>query len=968
MSSREESEEHSPPPPIPSPEPLNPKSSRSYSPDINASSRRTKGPLGEGRVEQIRHYHKQSVASSPDRQSPDLIRNRPSFRIRASTSIAASTRNIGEATRASAQSVRFVGETVGDLVVPRFKLNWTEEIKKGGRCHSIAAFLTGLILTFGLTVVFLTFFSIQDGYYGFADRTFEILSEQEERAFILFAACFGTIFLLGVFDFIFAPPKIRIVGFIFLFLAICCGVVGTLFEIGTAGEAPILLFFAVVPLILVALKKILFDEVDNRWYMLSIAIALIINFIALVGMWTFWVFETENFWTDQDVEDKYFGFVGCPLNETIVIDEEQNITEEVRFDCPEAFIVWILPIVVAAYSFLIANVLTFTIRAENRRVQGKQGGKKVESSAQVFIVGTLLAIVAIWVLASVFASNVAAVSDEVLYLSIIFLATVALIVFSVFGLGLLKSILIDSPLGIKVVQFSESEWASAFVVFLLMPLVAVVLVLSFITQAIRKYTPLGKPLHKLEDGSDEATLVFTSETQWIIRRMRSWDLGSVLLKTLWIGVFWFVFVIGIGRAVNVFLSFLSELIAPLSLEATTAIFLGAGLGLFALPPVPGLPIYLTGGILLSQSAINNGFEFAVAGWYAVAICSVLKMLSIVMQQKFFGQILGSNFVAIRSACQLNSLELRAMKKIMAIPGITLPKVAVLVGGPDWPTSVLTGLMRLPLLQMLLGSIPVLLTIIPVCFAGAVLVDEDGALADLNAVLLSISLVVQLVPFFVAIHFIAKAAIDYADELENEPLDQEVLEYEKDNKVKKEWTVYLNKWKNLNGFVKFTHIVMCVISVVCNMIFLILGDEVFVAFEVTDSINETLDGNVANIVILPFGGIVLGTFSITVVYLIVFGCVQGCRVSDRVKKNVVLEESERPEIVDLRLTSVKSYSDHVKLSRRGKAKEYPNARRAVSSSMPNENPLSGRSEGGDMPNDGKRTSPINPTASMGEVTI
>ena len=49
---------------------------------------------------------------------------------------------------------------------------------------------------------------------------------------------------------------------------------------------------------------------------------------------------------------------------------------------------------------------------------------------------------------------------------------------------------------------------------------------------------------------------------------------------------------------------------------------------------------------------------------------------------------------------------------------------ILCGGPDWPTSVATGIMGLDVWKMLLGSLPVVLLIVPSCLLGACqLMDE-----------------------------------------------------------------------------------------------------------------------------------------------------------------------------------------------------------------------------------------------------
>mmetsp|Transcript_86601 Transcript_86601/g.244914 ORF Transcript_86601/g.244914 Transcript_86601/m.244914 type:complete len:474 (+) Transcript_86601:2738-4159(+) len=48
----------------------------------------------------------------------------------------------------------------------------------------------------------------------------------------------------------------------------------------------------------------------------------------------------------------------------------------------------------------------------------------------------------------------------------------------------------------------------------------------------------------------------------------------------------------------------------------------------------------------------------------------------------------------------------------------MAKVSILVGGPDWPTSVMCGIMGLPLLPVLVGTLPVALLIIPTVLSGS----------------------------------------------------------------------------------------------------------------------------------------------------------------------------------------------------------------------------------------------------------
>ena len=51
-----------------------------------------------------------------------------------------------------------------------------------------------------------------------------------------------------------------------------------------------------------------------------------------------------------------------------------------------------------------------------------------------------------------------------------------------------------------------------------------------------------------------------------------------------------------------FLSWLNAQLATTPIGLVTAIYVGVGLSMFLLPPVPGIPVYLTGGIILTKAA------------------------------------------------------------------------------------------------------------------------------------------------------------------------------------------------------------------------------------------------------------------------------------------------------------------------------------------------------------------------------
>ncbi len=73
------------------------------------------------------------------------------------------------------------------------------------------------------------------------------------------------------------------------------------------------------------------------------------------------------------------------------------------------------------------------------------------------------------------------------------------------------------------------------------------------------------------------------------------------------------------------------------------------------------------------------------GWtwsvvYSSGIGLFLKLSSSALQQVLFGENL-SRYVHIRQAVGINSTLMKAMRLVVGKPGLSLPKVAILMGGP-----------------------------------------------------------------------------------------------------------------------------------------------------------------------------------------------------------------------------------------------------------------------------------------------
>jgi len=189
-----------------------------------------------------------------------------------------------------------------------------------------------------------------------------------------------------------------------------------------------------------------------------------------------------------------------------------------------------------------------------------------------------------------------------------------------------------------------------------------------------------------------------------------------------------------------------------------------------------MPVYLTGGLVLCPRAEVEFGNFIVAAAYSSLIAFAVKLLAIAMQQVLIGQQLG-RLLAVRRFIGVNSPTMKAIKLILAEPGLKYKKVVILVGGPDWPTSVTTGIMRLSVGQMLLGSLPHAIPISLVVFAGGMLIksEEGGTWLPLSEVFIALASMIYPVLFIMALVQIWATVATRKGEIDEMPDDTEVQE-------------------------------------------------------------------------------------------------------------------------------------------------------------------------------------------------
>jgi len=437
----------------------------------------------------------------------------------------------------------------------------------------------------------------------------------------------------------------------------------------------------------------------------------------------------------------------------------------------------------------------------------------------------------------------------------------------------------------------------AFVVTCL-PFIGAYFFLSMINQYFRKsgINPIAQPS---KENAGDSTSLLTVKAEKQLNRMKSWDRVRVITIAIYWGLFYMGMQVVVAQLTVVFLSWLIDATADFGLLAVSGILCGVGVTMFLLPPVPGVPVYLTLGIVLAAQGYDS------LGWmgsifYATCVGLVLKLFSSACQQKLIGEQL-SHKVKVRQFVSVNSTLMKSMRIVLGEKGLSIPKVAILIGGPDWPTSVLCGIMRLELFQIVLGTTPIVFLIFPTCLTGALmymssLQNGNGNpvypwAASITTLTASLTAMVQFGSMLVAAYYLEQTATRRSDEANALGDDEEVKEAdEKDEYMKKcfhdvtRWDIVPTLWKG---------VLLTSLGSIISSCYLVqfFSDLCFVQHTLTDSIEENLGGNVANM-FLPVGWVAVGLFTGSIVLLQMFsrwGSKQAKRMANSDSSDPLVDE-------------------------------------------------------------------------------
>lgn len=378
----------------------------------------------------------------------------------------------------------------------------------------------------------------------------------------------------------------------------------------------------------------------------------------------------------------------------------------------------------------------------------------------------------------------------------------------------------DLPMWKSMLGICESSWARAGFLVLMLPLLPLVLAMSAVNQAVRS-------LRGLHPGGR----CLTERIQAVFAQMARWEWVSIASWAYVMAVILILYKI-IPIFLNVLLAWLKSFVTNLPFLGILGFTFGAGMFLFMLPPVPGPPIYLFGGLVISGRS-PYGFWWGCV--ICILLCVVLKLAACAIQQKIIGQVLGSR-QSIRRMVGIHRPFMRAIESILRRPGFNFGKCMILCGGPDWPTSVLAGIMRISLIQCTVGTLPVIFSTIPLALTGSFYLkrDESEVWARAGNLMFSLTALVS-VTFWAGMGWAIQDAFDKLNDQIHAPkvefVELDWLDYCED-RIKEKCQL---KAGDLPALVRFCHFGGALLMVFVAQVFFWRAGMCFGTFKVTDDL-------------------------------------------------------------------------------------------------------------------------------------
>ena len=508
--------------------------------------------------------------------------------------------------------------------------------------------------------------------------------------------------VVDAFDKSITSPDVKKAVYVMTAIPLAMMFVASLLAVEEYISAPMVLFVVSKCLIEKMVYQTAFPYVSIKKFMLANGYANVVASLITIVSWLLWMWSFDKEWSNTEMFALYHGRLDC--------NRATDSLEEAR--CQAAYLLWGSPLILGVLCFFFGIACMYLA----------QDG----SAVRMIIVQFLILGMGMWVSVSISGAEMG-LADDILQFALLFCSMMLVVCVNMIGYDNLRDKLGSMQITQKLGEYSQSNFAKGMLIALTLPILPAFLLLS---ACIRQARIFGLSMANTKRDADADFEYFTAAGWGMLKWLFS-DVTAVFTWTAYIAMFYFIIDVGVGKGAVLFLGWMIGVMKDYSPAVVLVCFVLLGVGMFLLPPVPGPPVYLTGGVLLVGS-MEDSMGFWGASFVCIFVCWLVKLLSCSLQQKWFGEGLGG-YVGVRYTVGINSKQMRAIRYCLMQPGFSPAKIAILCGGPDWPTSVLCGILRVPLYESVLGTSPVLVLYLAyTVLAGAFMLKTNGECASANA--------------------------------------------------------------------------------------------------------------------------------------------------------------------------------------------------------------------------------------------
>lgn len=469
--------------------------------------------------------------------------------------------------------------------------------------------------------------------------------------------------------------------------------------------------------------------------------------------------------------------------------------------CLSAMLLWATPIILTCVLFVLGIFLFFVGKALS-------GEASLANKALKMLGGVVfLSVLGLYTSVTVVGAGSGLATAGFAIFGVCLISTVVVLA-SIIGFDSLTTQVLEHPVVAKMRNLGPGAMnfmhALAFF-FGIFPFVFFIL-LSVLNQMVRRidhYVTACQFAMVLEGEEARKVKWLTAAANRQLQYLKSWEWTAVLNNVQTICLVMWALNYGASLTYLVLNALIAALIT-VHWAIVSVLLVVIGLVMFLIPVVPGTAVYLTFGVLLvpvceaawsgcqaggaclalnatatsaktvaADCSKTDGASFWLAVVWANFLVVMLKIAAHICQMKLFGETFGKR-ASVRAQVSPNSRAMKAIRLILEKPGLNGAKVCIMCGGPDWPVSVLCGMLNLSYLQTSLGLVPIVLFTVPTVLAGAFKTKSSGSsLAGLDSLAMVVLLLLNTVFGLAMVYLTNKTVTNEKAALEAIPDDEEV---------------------------------------------------------------------------------------------------------------------------------------------------------------------------------------------------